>query len=157
MISKRDISKIAKKILKRQKGVRDHQIIHPQREWTLGLLGGLILLIAGGAWSVVTYQEVTERDVENTQTEEIKQTIYRDDIVNTALRDLEERHQRYLNMIEEYQVDEPVYFEEEIEDSEEVEIVEEEVEPPDEELDIEEPPEPVTPEDTPEEMEENNI
>ena len=94
--------------------MRDHQIIHPQRDWTLGLLGGLILLIAGGAWSVVTYQEVTERDVENTQTEEIKQTIYRDDIVNTALRDLEERHQRYLNMIEEYQVDEPVYFEEEI-------------------------------------------
>ena len=37
MISKRDITKFAKRIIRNQRGLRDHQMIHPRREWAVGL------------------------------------------------------------------------------------------------------------------------
>ena len=101
MISKRDIAKIAKRVLKRQSGVRDHQIIHPRREWAVGLLGGLILLIVGATWSFFTYRDVSGREVENTDTVEVEQTIYRDELVNAALEKLRERQASYQALLDE--------------------------------------------------------
>lgn len=85
MISKRDITKIAKQILKRQKGLRDHQIIHPVREWFTGLAFGLLVVVVGGIWSFVTYNEISDRDVDSSGAGEITQNVYRGEMVDTAL------------------------------------------------------------------------
>ena len=132
MISKRDIAKIAKHVLKRHRGVRDHQIIHPMREWTVGLFGGMILLILGATWSVLTYREVSNRGVENAGTVEVEQTIYRDDLVNAALEKLRERQADYQALLDNRDSYQPSTeeMEEEVElvdDEEGVEITEEEL------------------------------
>jgi hypothetical protein len=95
MFSKDDITKIARKILKRQRGLRDHQMIHPVREWTIGLIVAVLFLIIGGGWSFVTYQELSSRDVQNVEAVEIKQSGYRPETINSALQLFRERIEQY--------------------------------------------------------------
>lgn len=100
MISKNDITKIAKKILRRQRGLRDHQIIHPQRDWFIGLFFSLVVLIGVGAWSCITYFEITNRAIEVSAEEMAGQTIYRSEIVEAALSQFRERAENYQQLLE---------------------------------------------------------
>lgn len=124
MLSKKEIKKLVKRILRRQQGLHDHQMIHPRREWLTGFITGLLLLIAGGAWSSITYQEVGERDVENINVEEVKQTIYRGDIVDSALDEFRDRNEKYRALLNESNTEtleiEPAEDVEEITEPEEV-------------------------------------
>ncbi len=122
MISKRDITKIAKRVLKRQSGLRDHQIIHPTREWFTGLLAGAILLAGGATWSVWTYENVSDKGVEDAEAQEAEQIIYRDDMVNTALETLRERQEIYQGIIDTKKAQQVTVIEEVEEDSDEGEI-----------------------------------
>ena len=133
MLSKKDIKKLIRSVLRQQRGLRDHQIIHPTRDWMVGFIGGLILLIVGAAWSFTTYKEVGERDVESVDVGEVKQTVYREDMVNAALEQFRERKEQYEALINQPEVIVP---EEVIED-------EEESDEPIEEVEVEEPEEPV--------------
>lgn len=100
MISKKDIAKIAKQILKRQRGLRDHQIIHPAREWFVGLGLSLLILIGGATWSAFTYIEVSKRTVETTETEVVTANVYRADIVNAALSKFRERTDNFNQLLQ---------------------------------------------------------
>lgn len=95
MINKKDISKIAKRIIRRQKGLRDHQIIHPRREWAIGLLVACLLLIGGASWSFVTYNEVSERDVQSVNTTKVEQNVYQEGLVEAALEEFRSRREGY--------------------------------------------------------------
>lgn len=100
MISKKDITKAAKKILRRQKGLRDHQIIHPQREWIIGLL--LMCFIVGGiaVWSSTTYLSITDQSVTTNNSETGSQTVYRTEVVDAALTMFRERAENYEKLLE---------------------------------------------------------
>lgn len=100
MITKNEIAKIAKQILKRQRGLRDHQIIHPTREWFVGLAFSLLILIGGAMWSIFTYLEVSGRTVETTSTEVVTANVYRGDIVNAALVKFRERTDNFNQLLE---------------------------------------------------------
>ena len=100
MITKNDITRIAKHILKRQRGLRDHQIIHPVREWFIGLVCSLLILVGGAVWSAFTYFEVSGRTVETTSTDVVTANVYRGDIVNAALAKFRERTDNFNQLLE---------------------------------------------------------
>jgi hypothetical protein len=95
-----DIKKMVKKILRRQKGLRDHQMIHPRREWMIGFLAGVAVLLAGGTWSYLTYQEIAARDIDTVTVSEVQQTGYRGELINSALSNFESRVTDYRALLE---------------------------------------------------------
>jgi hypothetical protein len=70
-------------------------MIHPQREWVLGLVFGLLTLVGGAGWSFLTYGEVSERDVQNVDTVEVQQTVYRGEMVEAALEQFRQKNSEY--------------------------------------------------------------
>jgi hypothetical protein len=95
MLSKQDIKKLIKRIVRQQQGLRDHQIIHPRRDWAIGLLLGSLLLLIGSAWSIMTYREVTDEDIVSVDPGEEQPTPYREEVVNQALERFRARAVEY--------------------------------------------------------------
>ena len=124
MISKKDIAKIAKRVFKHQRGVHDHQIIHPERDWFIGLSGGLLLLVLGSAWSVLTYRDVSDSGVENSGVSEVQQISYREDMITTALEKTNERQDNYQTLLDERKATQPL-VEEVVDEKSEPEVEEE--------------------------------
>lgn len=55
MMNKSKFTNIAKKVLKFKAGIKNHEIMHPAREWFVGLLIGFIIFASSGAWSAYVY------------------------------------------------------------------------------------------------------
>lgn len=120
MMSKRDITKIVRRILRQQRGIHEHQLIHPRREWAIGLLVGFLCLAGGGIWSYLTFQDVSKRDVTSINAVTIEQNVYQENVVNTALGTFEKRKEKYQAMLQVAQSIEPEVIEEatvEVEDN----------------------------------------
>lgn len=92
---------MAKRVLRSPERPRNPQMIHPEREWLIGLSLATILFVGSTAVAVqeyAQYRDVTLTD--NGSTEEI--VIYREHMVNEALLKFSERsteHQSLLNQI----------------------------------------------------------
>lgn len=54
-----DIKKILKTIVRKNKGLRDPQLIHPARDWAIGVVGALIMLLGAVLFSVGQYYSYT--------------------------------------------------------------------------------------------------
>ena len=91
MIHKADINRIAKKVLRHRKGVRDHHLIHPAREWFIGILASICIVVGAGYWSVVTYTSINNRSVEAVVTPSTEVVVYRTELVTAALEKFGER------------------------------------------------------------------
>lgn len=91
MLNKDDLKKVAKKIILTHQGRRSLEIMHPKRDWLIGVCACLLLVLATTVWSGVTYIEVrslTEGEAVVTETEAV---VYRESHVQEALRILAER------------------------------------------------------------------
>ena len=67
MINKNDINQIVKNILKREQGIPDRRLMHPKREWAIGLLVCLLVVLSGGIYSFIIfniYSNIKIEDVE---------------------------------------------------------------------------------------------
>lgn len=126
MKSKLDFSKIAKKILKHRQQVRDHQIIHPKRDWAIGLLFSIILLGAFGWWNVSTYMTYSNTAVTGSVTLDNQVVVYREGQVMEALDRFAAKEQRFNELVEDNRVSS--VLPEEVKESLEVEATEVEVE-----------------------------
>lgn len=121
MISKKDITRIIKKIARKKRGLRDHQIIHPQREWFLGLFFTLLIVAGMATWSCLTYFNVTNRSIETDAEVLTNQTVYRTEIVDAALAEFRQRAENYDQLLEN-RIEIPI--QNEIAESTEVEVEE---------------------------------
>ena len=94
MIDKKDIIKMAKHVFKRGKGYPDRRLIHPKREWTVGLFMSLLVLFVGGTAAAQLYS--TYRNV-NTLLQVTPATMprYNAQAVETALTEYRLREQEY--------------------------------------------------------------
>lgn len=98
MKNKQKIKEIAKKILKSQKGIRSPQIMHPTREWLVGLLIAIIIFGSSAIWSVFMYREYKNVSITdggaNTET-----IVYRESLVNAALQEFSERQKKHNDLL----------------------------------------------------------
>lgn len=65
MITKHDIIKMAKHVFRRSRGMPDRRLLHPKRDWLIGMLMFATILIAGSivsAQTFVSYQDVLPAD-----------------------------------------------------------------------------------------------
>ncbi len=82
-------------MLKKKNGViGDRSIMHPEREWFFGILGGVVFLIAGVMWSVSIYSQFSNVSTDTT-TEITDGSTYNEGLVESALSDLSERERSY--------------------------------------------------------------
>ena len=91
MIEKNEFKKIIRNALHIKGGsLKNHQIMHPAREWFVGLLAGLIMLGLGAFWSVDTYFQYKEfsHDKDNGS---VSEPVYKESAVKAAQADFIER------------------------------------------------------------------
>ena len=96
MIDKKLINKIIKNVLHKEKNVVsvERNIMHPNREWFIGLSIGLLVLSVGAWWNVSTYMEYKEVSVDSGE-ELAGVVVYRQSLVEKALSDFEVRTSKY--------------------------------------------------------------
>lgn len=102
MINKQSFSNISKLMKRAHRGLSDPQLMHPDREWAIGLLIAVVLFTAGVVWSSQIYLQYRDSSanpvapvVENVQ-------VYRESLVNTALSDFSNRqsaHETFLKKV----------------------------------------------------------
>ena len=89
MIQKNNIKELIQKITRRQKGLRDQRIMHPEREWFIGLFIMLLIFILSTFWSAHTYLKNKNIAVEKAEIE--APITYRDSIVKSVISTFDKR------------------------------------------------------------------
>lgn len=59
MLSKIDLINMAKQVWRRDRGATDRRLMHPGRDWMIGLALAAAMFIAGSAWAGYQYIRVT--------------------------------------------------------------------------------------------------
>lgn len=98
MIETRDITKMAKHILRRDKGLSDPQIMHPMREWTTGLFIAVLIVFSGSLFSIYLYQSFNEKLQQEILTPEAH-VPYGAETVKNALKIYNEEATSYSNIL----------------------------------------------------------
>lgn len=94
MIHKKAFSQMTKKILRRQAGLHDYQIMHPSRDWIIGLCFASAVFLVGAAMSAQLYFSNSNTTlVMDGSVEEV--VVYRESLVEAALKQLQERDAIY--------------------------------------------------------------
>lgn len=90
---------LAQKLKRNERGFRDPILMHPGREWWIGLVVAITILGVGASWSMQTY--LTYREVTTTKqdvlTEEV--VIYRETLVEAALAEFSERQKEHEELL----------------------------------------------------------
>lgn len=94
MIDTKSIKKIVRTALRRSRGLEDHHLMHPAREWFGGLAVALVLVISGAVWCAYLYWDYNTIEAETSDSNEAPVNIYQKAAVDSALRELEARANR---------------------------------------------------------------
>ena len=86
---------MAKKIFKSDKGVKNLKLMHPKREWGVGILAGLFILGGSGFWSANTYISYRNQANLTSGSVEGEVIVYRASQVEAALSAYAERIVKY--------------------------------------------------------------
>jgi hypothetical protein len=101
MINKKQIAELAKSILRRQRGLKDPQLMHPSREWVTGLFIALIIFVLCALWSVQSFVRNRNISSEQVGVDVGETTVYRKSMVDAALQEFAKRETKFqalLNM-----------------------------------------------------------
>ena len=85
MLSKDEIRKLAKRVVRHQQGRRTHQIMHPERDWLIGVAIAIFIVVASAVWSGSKYVETREIISVGVTAEAEDAAVYRESNVKTAL------------------------------------------------------------------------
>jgi hypothetical protein len=97
-INKDQIIEMTKKILRHQEGLEDRTIMHPVREWFVGLAIGIVVFIAVALMSGYAYWQNKQENV-TFETEVAETTIYSESQVKEALRLYRTRDRERMSLI----------------------------------------------------------
>lgn len=86
MIHRNKISEIARKLVKSNNvNLRSLQIMHPHREWGIGLLIATLIFVGSGVWSAKNYLLYRNFSFNNDFKTETDPVVYRETLVKSAL------------------------------------------------------------------------
>jgi|GEM_PF-1170334 len=85
MLNKDQITQFAKGIVRSQKGLQNHQLMHPRREWLIGIVVALCIFSASIVWSSLKYFEYQNIEQQAVTEPEAPVTVYRKNLVDEAL------------------------------------------------------------------------
>lgn len=122
MINKQEIKNIAKRILKFRRGVRDHQIIHPSRDWFIGLAFAVLLFGISAAWSAQVYISHKNTSVSEVTGEIEEVVVYREAMVAAALQYFGDKQEFYTNLLNAKYLPEQPAEDTEVEETENEEV-----------------------------------
>lgn len=93
----KDIFKeIVKKLDRQKKGLRDPRIMHPEREWLLGIAVMIFVFLGSAYWSAQTY--LKNRNVTSEEIVSDENVTYRDAIVRDVLQRFNKRGETYATL-----------------------------------------------------------
>ena len=100
-INKNQILEMVKKVLKHREGLEDQPIVHPVREWFIGLGTGLLIFISIAVGSAYTYWHNKEVNITFADAP-AETTVYRESQVKDALKRYAARDAERQNLIAEF-------------------------------------------------------
>jgi len=99
MINKKLIAEMAHKIFRHQQGLHDPKMMHPEREWLVGLAITLLIFSISAYWSAHTYVENKNTTIVESANENNDVVVYRESLVKSALAEFSEREQQLVEML----------------------------------------------------------
>lgn len=99
MINRKEITSVAKRMLRQHRGLEDPQIIHPKREWLIGVTISTTIFVLIVWWSVAAHIKHSNTNVDGSAEAASTDTIYREAQVRAALELFEDRNERYNKLI----------------------------------------------------------
>jgi hypothetical protein len=94
MIHKKEITQFSKRVLRSQKGLRNHQLMHPRREWLTGIVIAVIIFSGSITWSSMKYFEYQNIEEQSDEPLDALVVVYRETLVAEALAAQEVKAQR---------------------------------------------------------------
>ncbi len=107
MIENKLVQKMVKHVLNpEKKKFIDKNIMHPEREWFLGLLVGILICTLGAWWSMTSYMTYSHVSIQDKESE--SPVVYRANMVKEVTVDFSERETVYNNLLGELKKETPV-------------------------------------------------
>lgn len=98
MKNKIDFSTLVKRMTNFNHGIKNQQIMHPTRDWFVGLFMGLIIFGVSATWSAFVYIEYKNTSVDEA-VEETNEVLYRKLQVEDALEYFRTKNKTYSSLI----------------------------------------------------------
>lgn len=112
MIDKNLIKKMVDHTLRpEKKQFIDNNIMHPEREWLIGILVGVVIFVSGLVWGLHTYNFYRNIEIVTYESEAV---VYRASLVEETLRDFAKREEIYNELLTKNKTVEAVVFEEDV-------------------------------------------
>jgi hypothetical protein len=87
----KQIENIIKSINRQRRGLRDPQIMHPEREWLIGMVLALSIFVLTATWSMTVYLKNRNASTQIEAEQQSESVVYRETMVAEALARLEKR------------------------------------------------------------------
>jgi len=99
MINKTIFTQMAKKVFRHQRGLRDPQIMHPEREWSVGLLIAVVFFVGCAAWSSQVYLKNKNVSADQSALSDKGGAVYREPQVKEALQIASKREEELQTLL----------------------------------------------------------
>ena len=90
MMNRQDFTNLARRIFRPQTGMGTPRAMYPAREWTIGLLVAVIIIVGSALWSAQTYLKYQDASVTEVGVE-VETVVYRKSLVEDALKEFDQR------------------------------------------------------------------
>lgn len=98
MIENKLVQKMVRHVLNpKRKQLIDNSIMHPEREWFLGITIGILICALGAWWSVTSYITYSNVSVQDKESE--APVVYRASMVKEVVSDFSNREVTYNNLL----------------------------------------------------------
>lgn len=84
-----------------EQGIQNPQIMHPGRDWSIGLLIMLAVVSACVTWSANMYFSYRDISISNEFTDDTATTVYRETLVQSVLSTMQARAEEYTSLVTE--------------------------------------------------------
>ncbi len=95
MIDKKFVEKIIRDSLNRNRSLEDHNLMHPEREWFIGLGMAILTVGFGVYWCLHLYSTYNKVEVVTDLDNNTEQSIYRSQEIDQSLQEFAERQATY--------------------------------------------------------------